>query len=107
MSSTWIITVGDKKVDINDIPLADWDAIEKATDHSYWELLVAPLRQAQAALKVYEAAAKVAGVDVADKLAKLTPRQVLDSFELSDDDGLPDQFEDGVPQKVDDTSTSS
>jgi len=84
---------GGADVDIDDVSLATYAAIEKETGVEWYRLQRSPLLFAAAGEMLAKACAGVAGVD----LPPLTPRQFVDVFELVDEENRPVEYDDGMP----------
>lgn len=82
-----------KTVDIDDIPLAIYGEIQKETGIAWYELTTSPVRHAIAGEMLAKECAKVAGVE----LPPLTPRLLVEVFEVVNESNTPTEYEDGMP----------
>lgn len=83
----------DQTVDIDDIPLAVYGEIQNQTGIAWYELTTSPVRHAIAGEMLAKECAKVAGVD----LPPLTPRLLVEVFEVVSESNTPTEFDDGMP----------
>jgi len=91
--TVWTCKVRDDRVvRLEDIPARQLGDLETRFGVSWLELVGRPLGDSQHALAMYEKCCGLAGVDPAD----LTVRQLLDAFELVDDD-RPEMYIGGLP----------
>ena len=79
-------------VRLEDIPARQLGDLESRFGVSWLELVGRPLGDSQHALAMYEKCCALAGVDVKE----LTVRELLDAFELVDDD-RPEMYIGGLP----------
>lgn len=80
-------------VDIDDVPLARYAEIEKATGVEWYRLQRSPLAFAAAGEQLAKVCAEIGGVS----LPPLTPRLLVEVFELVDEPNLPAEYSDGMP----------
>lgn len=80
-------------VDIDDVPLASYAEIEKATGVEWYRLQRSPLLFADAGEMLAKVCAGIAGVT----LPPLTPRLLVDVFELVEAENRPTEYDDGMP----------
>jgi hypothetical protein len=91
--TVWTCKVADGKVvRLEDIPARQLGDLETRFGVSWLELVGRPLGDSQHALAMYEKCCGLVGTEPAD----LTVRQLLDSFELVDDD-RPEMYVGGLP----------
>jgi hypothetical protein len=100
--TVWTCQVSpDRTIRLEDIPARQLAELETRFSVSWLELVGRPLATSSHSLAMYEKCCALAGVEPKD----LTTRQLLDAFELVDDD-RPDQFVEGQIPKADATSTA-
>ncbi len=88
------VKLDDKRVDIEDIPMSEYVAIEDATGVGWVALASNPFQvKAAAAVMLIEAAARTIGVDA----PVLTPRSVVGAFDLLPTEDSRPELEDGLP----------
>lgn len=80
-------------VDIDDVPLSVYAQIEKETDVSWFQLQRSPLRYADAGERLAKACARIAGVE----LPELTPRLLVEVFDLVEGENRPSEYQEGMP----------
>jgi hypothetical protein len=84
------------RVDIEDVPLDEYAKIQEATGLQWWEVASNPLRHAKAAELLANAAGRLAGVPVPDRL---TPKQIVAMFDVRSDEqaNVAEVFNEGIP----------
>ena len=91
----------DRAVRLEDIPARQLGDLETKLGVSWLDLVVRPLGESQYAIAMYERCCALAGVEPRD----LTVREMVDIFELVDDD-RPDMYVGGLPDpKADEAAT--
>ena len=85
---------GGKAVDIEDVPLETFVSIEADTGVEWFRLTAAPARYAKAANLLAQACAKQLGID---DFPPLTPKLLVEVFELVEEPNKPVEYEDGMP----------
>jgi hypothetical protein len=101
--TVWVCKVSpDKTVRLEDIPARQLGDLETRLKVSWLDLVVRPLGESQYAVAMYEKCCELAGVEPRD----LTVREIIDAFELVDDD-RPEMYVGGLPDpKADEAVTS-
>ena len=79
-------------VRVEDIPIEQFADVEKRFDTSWLSILASPLRTSELAVAMYHKCAAIAGVEP----KPLTAAQMLEVFELVDDD-RPTMYAGGLP----------
>lgn len=82
-SRVWQITVGGKSIKVEALPLAAVDSIAKAAGVTWFSVVNTPLIDLLVAAELVAAAATQLGTTVDDDL---TPRSIVEMFELVPDD---------------------
>lgn len=82
----WQVTVGGRSVKVEALPLVAVDRIAKAADVSWFAVVNTPLADLLVAAELVDAAAAQLGVTAP---ADLTPRNIVDLFDLVPDDVPP------------------
>ena len=100
--TVWTCKVGSVTVRLEDIPARKLADLETQLSTSWLTLVGRPLVDVSSALAMYEKCCELAGVPVEE----LTTRQLLDAFELVDDD-RPDYYEAGLPSPKADAPTTA
>lgn len=90
----FIFTHGDRRLDLEDLPLDAWIKIQEATGLTWPEVLTAKvLGDAKIASSVVAQCAAHLGIEV----PTLTLRSMLDAITIEVAENIPEQFNDGVP----------
>lgn len=84
---------GGKTVDIEEMPLDVYVKIEAETGVAWYQLSAAPARYARAASMLAAECAKHLEIDP----PKMTPKALIQMFELVDEPNKPTEYEDGLP----------
>jgi hypothetical protein len=83
------------RVDIEDIPLDDFAKIQEQTGVEWWRVITSPLDNARAAQMLVEAASRVLGVPIPEKL---TPKTLVGMIEVDNGKAnVSEVFEEGIP----------
>ena len=83
------------RVDIEDVPLDDYIAIEAATSLPWYEVAANPMRHAKAGKMLAEVCARIAGVPLPDPFSV---RDLVEVFDVvSSVANRPEQYTDGIP----------
>ena len=90
--TVWTCKVGSTTVRLEDIPARKLADLETQLNTSWLTLVGRPLGEVSHAIAMYEKCCELAGVTPEE----LSTRQLLDAFELVDDD-RPDIYEAGLP----------
>lgn len=82
-----------QELDIDDVPLSVYAEIEKATDVPWYRLAANPMQHAAAGEQLAKACAKQLGVD----LPAMTPKVLVQVFEIVTGDNRPTEYSEGMP----------
>ena len=82
-----------KSIGLDDVPLSVYADIEKETGVAWFDLSVSPMRYAAAGAMLAAACAKQLGVE----LPEMTPRTLVDVFNLRESESRPTEWTDGMP----------
>lgn len=92
----------DKTLDVDDVPMEAYAAIEKATSISWYRLTQSPMAHAAAGPMLARRCADILGVTLPDPI---TPKVLVKLFEVVEDEAnRPTEYTDGMPDpKAQDT----
>lgn len=82
------------EVDLDDVPLETYAEIEKTTSIPWYRLSTAPMAYAAAGALLAKKCAAIVG----EKLPEpLTPKVLVQLFEVTSEENLPSEYNDGIP----------
>jgi hypothetical protein len=84
----------DKSLDVDDVPLSVFAALEEKHGVAWYNLGSMPMRYAAAGEALARECAKIVGVTLPEVI---TPKQFVSMFEVTNDPNLPVEWEDGMP----------
>jgi hypothetical protein len=92
---TIFFTYADKRLDIEDLPLAKYAAIHEATGKHWWQVSSShPATDERVAALLVEACCDVLGIE---PVPTLTPKTVVSLFTVDTAENLPTTYQDGIP----------
>lgn len=89
-----VFTFDGKELDLDDISMDDYAAIEKTTSVPWYRLTQSPMSHAAAGPMLARRCAEILGVTLPDPI---TPRLIVTLFDVREEPNLPSEFTDGVP----------
>ena len=84
----------DKTLDVDDVPMETYAAIEKATSISWYRLTQSPMAHAAAGPMLARRCAEMLGVTLPDPI---TPKILVTLFEVVEEENRPTEYSDGMP----------
>ena len=84
----------DQSIDIDDVPMEDYAAIEKTTSIPWYRLTQSPMSHAAAGPMLARKCADILGVTLPDPI---TPKILVTLFDAVEEPNLPTEFTDGMP----------
>jgi hypothetical protein len=82
------------EMDLDDLPMEDYAAIEKTTSVPWYRLTQSPMAHAAAGPMLAKRCAEILGVTLPDPI---TPKVLVGLFEVVDEPNLPTEYQDGIP----------
>lgn len=83
-----------KTLDVDDVPMETYAAIEKTTSISWYRLTQSPMAHAAAGPMLARRCAEMLGVTLPDPI---TPKILVTLFEVVEEENRPTEYSDGMP----------